>query len=123
MAYSDITPKHYPLYNNVLGDDWRIPIPVVQSDRSTVWDFTGWQAHAQVRNKIDGSVIIDFDTYDATIEFSGGTMYLIADKDTTRQLSSKKNAVWDCDFLEPVRGLIRTLILESEFEIVGDVTK
>ena len=123
MAYQDITPKTYDLFNNVAGDDWRIPIPCYQSDRTTEWIFTGWQAFAQVRKKTQqGTVIAEFDTYDGTIEFDGGTMYLIADKDVTRQLSGGIH-VWDCQFLEPTRGLTRTLIIESIFEIINDVAR
>ena len=123
MAYQDITAKTYDLFDNVAGDDWRILIPVYQSDRTTEWIFTGWQAFAQVRKKSKlGTEIISFDTYDGTIQFVGGKMYLIADKDVTRQLTGGVH-VWDCQFLEPTRGLRRTLIIESIFEIINDVAR
>ena len=120
MAWTYITEKTYPLYNIVAGDDWKILVPVVQSDRSTEFDFTGWQAHAQVRKKIDGSIIADFDSYDATIEFDGGNIYLIRDKDDTAIKSNQY--VWDCEFLDPW-GFRRTLIIESIFQVIGDVTE
>ena len=122
MAYTDITPQQNPLYDNVAGDDWRIPVPVYQSNRTSEWDFTGWQAFAQVRTRDSGDVIIEFDTYDGTIEFDGGKMYLIADKDDTR-LIDPLEYVWDCQFLEPVFGLLRTLIIECPFVVIGDVSK
>lgn len=121
MAFQYITAKPYPLYNIVEGDDWRILVPVVQSDRSTEFDFTGWQALAQVRKKIDGSLIIEFDSYDGTIEFDGGNIFLIADKNDTVGLSSSEY-VWDCQFQDPW-GYRRTLIIKSIFEVIGGPTK
>lgn len=120
MAFEYITAKPYPLYNIVQGDDWRILVPVVQSDRETEFDFTGWQAHAQVRKKIDGSLVADFETYDGTIEFDGGNMFLIRDKDLTNIESGEY--VWDCQFHDPW-GNRRTLITKSIFEIIGDATE
>ena len=120
MAWEFITAKTYPLYNVVQGDDWRLLVPVVQSDGSSEFDFSGWQAHAQVRKKIDGSLVADFDTYDATIEFDGGDMYLIRDKDDT-QINAGLY-VWDCEFLDPW-GYRRTLIIQSDFEVIGDATE
>lgn len=119
MAFQYITEKTYPIYNMVAGDDWRKLVPVVQSDGSTEFDFTGWQALAQVRKKIDGSLIIEFDSYDGTIEFDGGDMFLIADKDDTR--INPGLYVWDCQFLDSL-GFRRTLIIKSDFEIIGDAT-
>lgn len=121
---ADITPKPYPIYDVRRGTDWRIPIPVVQSDGETEFDFTGWQAHAQVRTRKAGTrpstLIADFDTYDATIEFDGGTMYLIRDKDDT--LIDANQHEWDCKFFDPesqLRGLLTTAI----FEVTGGPTE
>ncbi len=119
---ADITPKPYPIYDVRRGTDWRIPIPVVQADGETAFDFTGWQAHAQVRKKISGAIVADFDTYDATIEFnlSTGVMYLIRDKDNT--LIDASDYEWDCKFFDPtsqLRGLITTAI----FQIIGGPTE
>lgn len=116
MAF--ITPKTYPLYNIVKGNDWRIKIPVVDAD-GEAFDFSGWQAHAQVRTKSSGTLIAEFDTYDATIEFDGGDIYLIRDKDDTD--ITPDEYVYDCQFHD-TDGLRRTLILESIFEIVKQVT-
>ena len=120
---ADITPKPYPIYDVRRGTDWRIPIPVVDSD-GNAFDFSGWQAHAQVRTRKAGSrpstLIADFDTYDATIEFDGGTMYLIRDKDDT--LIDANQYEWDCVFFDTEsrrRGLITTNI----FEITGGPTE
>jgi len=119
MAYLDITPKKYNLFENVIGDDWRIPIPVKQSDRVTAWDFEGWEGFARVRFKSkDGSIVATFDTYDGTMLLQAGYIYLIADKDVTAQFTAG-TYVWDCTFLEPVLGLTRTLIIESIFEIIN----
>lgn len=122
MAYTDITPKPYNLYNNNIGDDWKIPIPVKQADRVTAWDFTGWQGFAQVRDKIGGNIIATFDTYDGSMSFDGGTIYLVSFKDVTAQLSPGL-FIWESQFLEPVTGLTRTLITRSVFEITGDGAK
>ena len=121
MAFQYISEKKYPIYNMVVGDDWRKLVPVVQSDRSTAFSFTGWQAHAQVRKKTDGTLIVDFDSYEATIEFVGGDMFLIADKDDTTSLTPGMY-VWDCQF-QDAEGLRRTLIVESEFEIIRGSTE
>ena len=121
MAFQYITEKTYPIYNMVKGDDWRKLVPVVQADGSTEFSFTGWNALAQVRKKTDGSLIIEFDSYDATIEFDGGDMFLIADKDDTTNLNDGLY-VWDCKFQDP-QGLRRTLIIESGFEIIRGSTK
>jgi len=120
MAWTYITPKPYPLHNIVARDDWKILVPVVQSDRSTEFDFTGWNAHAQVRKRVGGTIIADFDTYDSTIEFDGGNMYLIRDKDDTNIIHG--DYVWDCKFLDPW-GESRTLIIEDIFEIIGRATQ
>ncbi len=120
MAFQYITAKTYALYNVVIGDDWRIKVPVVQSDRETAFDFSGWQAHAQFRNKVNGTLIADFDTYSGTIEFVGGNMFLIRDKDDTN--IEPANVVWDCEFLDDL-GFRRTLILESPVELKGQVTQ
>lgn len=117
---ADITPKPYPIYEIGRGTDWRIPIPVVQADEETEFDFSGWQAHAQVRSKSSGTLIADFDTYDATIEFDGGTMYLIRDKDDT--LIDKGEYVWNCKFFD-TDSLTRELITESIFEIIKGPTE
>ena len=122
MAWEYITAKHYPLYDMVIGDDWRELVPVYQSGGTTAFDFTGWNAFAQIRNKADGTVIMSFDSYDGTIEFDGGNMYLIADKDETSQLKGDRNYVWDCQFLDPY-GYRRTLIIESTIEFIKDVSK
>ena len=119
MAFQFITAKKYPLYDVVIGDDWRIKVPVVQSDL-TAFDFSGWQAHAQFRNKVNGTLIADFDTYSGTIEFVGGNMFLIRDKDDTNITAA--NIVWDCEFLDDL-GNRRTLILESPVELKGQVTQ
>jgi len=60
MAFEYITPKHYPLHA-VVGDDWRIFIPIVDADGED-FDFTGWNAVAQVRKRSDGTLIIEFDS-------------------------------------------------------------
>lgn len=117
---ADITPKPYPIYDVRQGTDWRIPIPVVQADEETEFNFVGWQAHAQVRTKSSGTLIADFDTYDATIEFDGGTMYLIRDKDDT--LIDANEYVWDCKFFD-ANSLLRGYIIESIFEITGGPTE
>lgn len=116
---ADITNKPYPIYNVRRGTDWRIPIPVVDAD-DVAFNFTGWQAHAQVRTKSSGALIADFDTYDATIEFDGGTMYLIKDKDDT--LIDKSEYVWDCKFFD-TESRLRGLITEAIFEIIGGPTE
>ena len=116
---ADITPKPYPIYDVRRGTDWRIPIPVVDSDGNP-FDFTGWQAHAQVRNKVSGALIADFDTYDATIEFDGGTMYLIRYKDDT--LIDASQYVWDGKFFD-TESRLRGLIIKSIFEITGGPTE
>ena len=121
MAFQYITEKTYPIYNMIAGDDWRKLVPVVQSDGSTEFDFTGWQALAQVRKKIDGSLIIEFDSYDGTIEFSGGDIFLIADKDDTTNLTAGLY-IWDCQF-QDAQGRRRTLIIKSDFEIIGGSTE
>jgi hypothetical protein len=117
---ADITPKPYPIYDVRRGTDWRIPIPVFQADEETAFIFTGWQAHAQVRAKSSGTLIADFDTYDATIEFDGGTMYLIRDKDDT--LIDANQYVWDCKFFD-TESRLRGLITESIFEIIKGPTE
>lgn len=117
---ADITSKPYPLYDVRRGTDWRILIPVVQSDGETEFDFTGWQAHAQVRKKVSGSLVADFDTYDATIEFDGGNMYLIRDKDDT--LIDANQYEWDCKFFD-TDSLLRGLITTSIFQIIGGPTE
>ena len=111
MAFEFITPKHYPL-SAVIGDDWRLFIPVVDADGED-FDFTGWNAFGEIRKRSDGTLIIDFDSYDSTIIFADGGMYLVADKDVTAQ-KTPGNYVWDCQFLDPW-GFLRTLILKSEF--------
>ena len=121
MAFQYITEKTYPIYNMVEGDDWRKLVPVVQSDSSTEFDFAGWNALAQVRKKIDGSLIIEFDSYDGTIEFEGGNMFLIANKDDTTGLTSGEH-VWDCQFQDPW-GYRRTIIISDVFEIIRGSTK
>lgn len=118
MAF--ITPKPYPIYDVVRGDDWRIKISVVLADGETPFDFTGWQAHAQVRNKASGVLIADFDTYDATIDLDGGDIFLIRDKDDTNISAAQYE--WDCQFHD-TEGLRRTLIIKSIFEIIDDITK
>lgn len=119
MSYSDITPVNYDLFNNTIGDDWRIPIPVYLSDRETVFPFTGWEGFANVESRSkDGTNVISFSTYDGTMDLQDGKIYLIADKDQTEQLSAGEY-VWSCKFLEPVFGDLRTLILRSRFEIVN----
>lgn len=117
---ADITPKPYPIYRVRRGTDWRIPIPVVQADGETEFDFTGWQAHAQVRKKVAGTLVVDFDTYDATIEFDGGTMYLIRDKDDT--LIDAAEYEWDCLFFD-TNSLLQGHIETSIFEIIGGPTE
>ena len=119
---ADITPKPYPIYGVRRGTDWRIPIPVVQADGETAFDFTGWQAHAQVRKKIDGTLVADFDTYDSTIELNltTGVMYLIRDKDDTLIKASEYE--WDCKFFD-ADSLLRGLIVTSIFEIIGGPTE
>ena len=119
MAFEYISPKHYPI-SAVVGDDWRLFIPVVDADGED-FDFTGWNALAQVRKRSDGTLIIEFDTYDSTIIFADGGIYLIADKDETTQINPL-NYVWDCQFLDPW-GYSRTLILKSEFEAEKQVSK
>ena len=121
MAFQYITEKTYPIYNMVKGDDWRKLVPVVQADGSTEFSFTGWNALAQVRKRKDGSLIIEFDSYDGTIEFDGGDMFLIADKDDTVDLISGEH-VWDCQFQDPW-GFRRTLIIPDTFEIIRGSTK
>ena len=121
MAFQYITEKTYPIYNMVKGDDWRKLVPVVQADGITEFSFTGWNALAQVRKKTDGSLIIEFDSYDGTIEFDGGDMFLIADIDDSTNLSDGLY-VWDCKFQDP-QGLKRTLIIESDFEIIRGSTE
>ena len=116
---ADITPKPYPIYRVRRGTDWRIPIPVVDADGND-FDFTGWQARAQVRKKVNGTLIADFDTYDATIEFIGGTMYLIRDKDDTDIKANEYE--WDCLFFD-TDSLLRGYIETSIFEIVGGPTE
>lgn len=117
---ADIKPIQYPIYDVRRGTDWRIPIPVVQSDGETEFDFTGWQAHAQVRNKVSGTLVVDFDTYDSTIEFDGGTMYLIRDKDDT--LIDAGQYEWDCKFFDP-ESQLRGLFITAIFEIIGGPTE
>ena len=121
MAFQYITEKTYPIYNMVKGDDWRKLVPIVQADGSTEFDFSGWNALAQVRKRVDGSLVIEFDSYDGTIEFDGGDMFLIADKDDTVDLLSGTH-VWDCQFQDPF-GFRRTLIIKSDFEIIRGATK
>ncbi len=116
---ADITPKPYPIYEVRRGTDWRIPIPVVDAN-GNAFDFAGWQAHAQVRKKVDGTLIADFDTYDSTIEFDGGTMYLIRDKDDT--LIDASQYEWDCLFFDDT-SLVRGHIVTSIFEIIGGPTE
>ena len=116
---ADITPKPYPIYKVRRGTDWRIPIPVVDAN-DNAFDFSGWQAHAQVRNKISGTLVVDFDTYDATIEFDGGTMYLIRDKDDT--LIEANQYEWDCKFFD-TESQLRGLFTTSIFEIIGGPTE
>ena len=118
MSFTIITAKQYHLYEIPRGDDWHIYIPVY-SDETNTFDLSSWQGHAQVRKKVDGSLIADFDTYDGTMEFGDGYIYLNRDKDLTNIKPS--TYVWDCEFLDPL-GYRRTLILESDFEIIGDVT-
>ncbi|GAG81271.1 unnamed protein product, partial [marine sediment metagenome] len=98
----------------------RIPIPVVQADGETAFDFTGWQANAQVRKKVSGTLVAEFDTYDATIEFDGGTMYLIRDKDDT--LIDATEYEWDCKFFDP-DSLTRGYIITSSFIVIGGPTE
>ena len=115
-----ITNKPYHIYEVRRRTDWRILIPVVVSDGVSPFDFTGWQAHAQIRKKVAGTLIADFDTYDATIELDGGNMYLIRDKDDTDIKANQY--VWDCFFLD-TEGQTRGLIIESIFEIIGGPTE
>ena len=119
MAFEFITPKHYPL-SAVVGDDWRIFIPIVQADGED-FNFSGWNAFSQVRNRSNGALIIEFDTYDSTIIFADGGMYLIADKDETTQIDPN-NYIYDCQFLDPW-GYRRTLILISSFDALKQSTK
>ena len=118
MAFQYISKKQYPIYDMVIGDDWKELIPIVQSDGTTPWVFTSWEATAEVVDKITGAVIITFSTeYSVpTIEFSGGDMYLIADAADTAALTPA-NYIWRCKFTD-AEGLERTLIKEGPFEIV-----
>ena len=117
MAF--ITPKPYPLYDVRNRTDWRIPVPVEDSN-GDAFDFTNWQAFAQVRTKSSGTLIVDFNTYDATIIFEGGTMFLIRDKDDTD--IKKDEYVWDCKFLN-TEGILAGNIKESIFQITGGPTE
>lgn len=122
MAYQYISKKQYPISNMVVGDDWRELVPVVLQDRITEFDFGGWQAKAQVRGKLTGELLVEFNSESSspTIEFDGGDMYLIQGKDDTIDFLVD-DYVWDCEFTD-TDGLVRTLIIESPFEIIGGQT-
>ena len=62
----------------------------------------------------------DFDTYDSTIEFDSGTMYLIRDKNDT--LIDANEYVWNCKFFD-TESLTKELIIESIFEIIKGPTE
>lgn len=117
MAF--ITPKPYPIYDVRNRTDWRIPVPV-EDVNGDPFDFAGWQAFAQVRTKSSGTLIAAFETYDATIIFEAGTMFLIRDKDDTD--INQDDYAWDCKFLNP-EGILAGNIKESIFQITGGPTE
>ncbi len=122
MAYQYVTRKTYDIVNMPIGDDWREFIPIVQSDKETAWDFTGWEAVAEVRDK-DGNLIVAFDSEssDPTIEFADGGIYLIKAAAITVNYIAD-NYVWSCRFTD-TDDLLRSQILKSRFQIVEVVVE
>ena len=123
MAYEEITSVQYPI-TLIRNDDWNREIEVFNSDGVTGFDFTGWSGKAEVRLRAAGTspVLITFDSTigTPTMTLATGLITLIAPKATTDL--NPNTYVWDLEFTD-ADGLNRTLIKNSPFTIIEDVTQ
>lgn len=115
-----ISSIQYPLNKIVRNDDMFVQIPVEDED-GVAFDFTGWTGKAEVRTTSSSpSVVLTFSTSGGTMDITTTAGIIELTQPLANMGINADSYVWDLQFND---GTIeRTLITESQFTVIDDVT-
>jgi len=110
----------YPLNNIVRNDDLFLQIPVVDKD-GAAFNFTGWTGKAEVRTTASNpTVVLTFAT-PTTMDILTTPGIIELTQPLANMTINAGTYVWDLQFNDG--SIERTLIIESTFTVIDDVTE